>query len=149
TKAIDDQLTAYHVIDPYELQHGVTDGFYADGSFIMHSSVAYTGSYGIGLLERATVTISLLDGTESATHPDLLGRLNQWLATSFAPVIAQGWMMEIVKGRAVSRPTSGYRNATKVVESVVALSRHANAESRADLAAYIAYLPSIPQMEID
>src|SRR5690606_35393537 len=27
-KAIADQLTVYRVIDPYDLQHGVTDGFY-------------------------------------------------------------------------------------------------------------------------
>src|SRR5699024_5671036 len=140
TKAISDQLTVYQVIDPYNLQHGVTDGFYADGSFIMHSSVAYTGSYGIGLLERVTTTIAMLDGTSFATQPDLEDRINGWLATSFAPVIVDGWMMEIIKGRAVSRSRTGYQDATNVVESVVALSGHATPESAAELAAYVAYL---------
>src|SRR5690625_6642290 len=32
SKAISDQLTDYQISDPYHLQHGVTDGFYADGS---------------------------------------------------------------------------------------------------------------------
>ena len=148
TKAISDQLTVYQVIDPYRLQHGVTDGFYADGSFIMHSSVAYTGSYGIGLLERVTTTIGMLDGTDYPTEPGLQDRINTWLATSFAPVIVEGWMMEIIKGRAVSRTATGYRNATAVVESVVALSRFAAQESAADLAGYIAYLHGIEQMDI-
>lgn len=149
TKAISDQLTVYEIIDPYHLQHGVTDGFYADGSFIMHSSVAYTGSYGIGLLERVTTTIAMLDGTSFTTEPDLETRINDWLATSFAPAIVGGWMMEIIKGRSVSRTSTGYRNATDVVESVVALSGHTTPESTAELAAYLAYLHGLSHMDID
>lgn len=44
-KALSDQLTVYATVDPDNLQHGVTDGYYEDGSFIQHSSVPYTGSY--------------------------------------------------------------------------------------------------------
>ena len=149
TTAISDQLTAYEIIDPYNLNHGVTDGFYADGSFIQHSSVAYTGSYGIGLLERAITTITLLDGTPFAADQDLQEILNEWLSTSFGPVIVEGWMMEIIKGRSVSRPATGYQNSAKVVESVVALARHAATGSAADLGAYVAYLQGIPQMGIE
>ena len=47
-KASQDQATVFATIDPYNLQHGVTDGYYRDGSFIQHHSVAYTGSYGKG-----------------------------------------------------------------------------------------------------
>lgn len=136
-------------LNPYNLSHGVTDGFYADGSFIQHSSVAYTGSYGIGLLERATTTITLLDSTPFAAEQDLQDSLNEWLSTSFGPVIVEGWMMEIVKGRSVSRPATGYQNSANVVESVVALARHASAGSAADLTAYVAYLQGIPQMGIE
>ena len=45
-KAVADLTTVLAPIDPYALRHGVTDGFYADGSFLQHASVAYTGSYG-------------------------------------------------------------------------------------------------------
>ena len=148
TKAISDQLTVYQIIDPYHLQHGVTDGFYADGSFLMHSSVPYTGSYGIGLLERVTTTIAMLAGTEHATDPELTDQINTWLATTFAPVIVEGWMMEIVKGRAVSRTATGYTNATSVVESVVAMTAHSTPESAAGLESYVAYLHGIEQMDI-
>lgn len=148
TKAISDQLTVYQIIDPYHLEHGVTDGFYADGSFLMHSSVAYTGSYGIGLLERVTTTIAILDGTEFPTEAGLQDRINEWLATSFGPVIVEGWMMEIIKGRAVSRTKSGYDNGTDVVESVVALCRFTEADSAAELAGYVAYLHDLGPMDI-
>ena len=63
-KALQDQFTVFATIDPYNLQHGVTDGYYADGSFIQHASVAYTGSYGKGLLSRVVQTLKILDGTE-------------------------------------------------------------------------------------
>lgn len=148
SKAISDQLTVYTTIDPYNLQHGVTDGFYPDGSFLQHSSVPYTGSYGIGLLSRVTATIAMLNGTSFATEPSLATRINGWLANSFSPVIAEGWMMEMIKGRSVSRTTTGYSNSTNVVESIVALSAYSTAETTTDLTAYVTYLHRLPEMKI-
>lgn len=149
TKAISDQMTVYRTIDPYNLQHGVTDGFYPDGSFIQHASVAYTGSYGVGLLSRVTATIALLDGTQYATTPGLTAQINGWLANSFSPVIVQGWMMEMIKGRSISRTTTGYKNTVSVVESIVSLSAFATADSAASLKSYLVYLHDTPEVSID
>ncbi len=71
-KALTDQLTVFLTIDPYHLRHGVTDGHYADGSFIQHASVAYTGSYGKGLLSRVVQTLKILDGTGFAHGEELV-----------------------------------------------------------------------------
>ncbi len=65
-KAIADQATVFAMIDPYNLQHGVTDGYYRDGSFIQHHSVAYTGSYGRALLTRVVQTLKMLGGAVRA-----------------------------------------------------------------------------------
>ncbi|MBI0379024.1 silent information regulator protein Sir2, partial [Streptomyces albiflaviniger] len=108
TKALADQLTILATIDPYELRHGVTDGFYADGSFIQHASVAYTGSYGKGLLTRVVQTVKMLDGTGYTTDDQLVRVVQGWVVDGFAPLIFEGWLMEIVKGRGVSRPATGY-----------------------------------------
>ncbi|TDD13341.1 silent information regulator protein Sir2 [Kribbella turkmenica] len=124
-KALQDQFTVFATIDPYNLQHGVTDGYYADGSFIQHSSVAYTGSYGKGLLSRVVQTIKVLAGTEYAQSDDLVGVVQGWVEHGFAPLIFEGWMMEIVKGRAVSRTTTGYADVAVVVEAVVDLADYA------------------------
>lgn len=149
TKAISDQLTVYNTIDPYNLQHGVTDGFYADGSYLQHASVAYTGSYGVELLSAATETIALLDGTGFATDTGLTDQLNKWLTNSFAPIIAYGWLMEIVKGRSVSRTTTGYSGTVKVIEPTVALSQYVDPDSAAALQSYIKYLHGISAMKIE
>ncbi|WP_236255841.1 polysaccharide lyase family 8 super-sandwich domain-containing protein [Streptomyces hygroscopicus] len=140
TKALADQLTVLATIDPYHLRHGVTDGFYADGSFIQHASVAYTGSYGKGLLTRLVQTIEMLDGT-GHTRDDRMVRVAQgWVRDGFAPLIFEGWLMEIVKGRGVSRTATGYADAAEVVEAVVGLSAHATGADATALKGYVAHL---------
>ncbi|NUT40609.1 MAG: silent information regulator protein Sir2 [Thermoactinospora sp.] len=133
-KAIADQATVFATIDPYNLRHGVTDGYYADGSFIQHHSVAYTGSYGRILLTRVVQTIKMLAGvTEIDT--DLVYR---WIADGFAPLIFEGWMMEIVKGRAASRTTTGYTDVTVIAEAAADLAEH-----RPELKSYVKHLPAV------
>jgi hyaluronate lyase len=139
-KAVADQLTVYTTVDPYALRHGVTDGFYADGSFIQHASVAYSGSYGTGLLSRVVQTVKILDGTGYGPGDSLIGVVQRWVAGGFAPLIFEGWMMEPVKGRAVSRTTTGYADVATVVEAVVDLSGHATGADATALAGYVTYL---------
>ncbi|TDO54585.1 hyaluronate lyase [Kribbella sp. VKM Ac-2527] len=138
-KALQDQFTVFATIDPYDLQHGVTDGHYADGSFIQHSSVAYTGSYGKALLSRVVQTVKILDGTEYATGDDLVKVVQGWVETGFAPLIFEGWMMEIVKGRAVSRVATGYDDVAVVVEAIVDLSDYATTADASRLKSYVKF----------
>jgi hyaluronate lyase len=140
SKAIADQLTVFATVDPYDLRHGVTDGYYADGSFLQHASVAYTGSYGKGLLTRIVQTIKILDGTSYARGGDLVGVVQGWVADGFAPLIYEGWMMEIVKGRAVSRTTTGYADVAVVVEAIVDLSGYATGADATALQGYVKHI---------
>ncbi|MET7278319.1 polysaccharide lyase family 8 super-sandwich domain-containing protein [Kribbella sp. NPDC005582] len=135
-KALADQFTVFATIDPYNLQHGVTDGYYADGSFVQHASVAYTGSYGKALLSRVVQTIKVLAGTSYAQTGELIGVVQGWVEDGFAPLIFEGWMMEIVKGRAVSRPGTGYDDVAVIVEAVVDLADYAEPQDAARLKAF-------------
>ncbi|MGP3985907.1 polysaccharide lyase family 8 super-sandwich domain-containing protein [Streptomyces sp. 3N207] len=139
-KALEDQLTVYATIDPYHLNHGVTDGHYADGSFIQHTSVAYTGSYGKGLLTRAVQMLKFLDGTGYANTEVLVPVVHRWVTDGFAPVVFEGWMMEIVKGRAVSRTGGGYADSAAVAEAVTDLSAYAEGERASALKSYVKHL---------
>ncbi|MGW7074037.1 polysaccharide lyase family 8 super-sandwich domain-containing protein [Streptomyces sp. NPDC054866] len=141
-KALTDQLTVFVTIDPYRLNHGVTDGYYADGSFIQHSSVAYTGSYGKGLLTRIVQTLKTLDGTGFAHGQELVPTVQRWVRDGFAPLIFEGWMMEIVKGRAVSRPDGGYVDVAVVVEAVVDLSSLSTGAAATALKSYVKHIRS-------
>lgn len=141
-KALTDQLTVFVTIDPYRLRHGVTDGHYADGSFIQHASVAYTGSYGKGLLTRVVQTLKILDGTGFAHGEELVPTVRKWVRDGFAPLIFEGWMMEIVKGRAVSRPDGGYVDVAAVVEAVVDLSSLSTGAEATALKSYVKHIRS-------
>ncbi|MGP4110764.1 polysaccharide lyase family 8 super-sandwich domain-containing protein [Streptomyces sp. 4N509B] len=157
-KAVADQLTVYATIDPYALRHGVTDGFYADGSFIQHGSVAYTGSYGISLLTRVMQSVKILDGTdhlpaaggERDEGPGLVDVVRRWVVDGFAPVVFEGWMMESVRGRAASRATtSGYDAVAAVVEAVVDLSGHVEGPDAAALRGYVKHLRASSRVPLD
>lgn len=139
SKAVENSMTVFSTIDPSNLQHGVTDGFYEDGSFVQHSTVAYTGSYGKVLLGRIAQLVTVLDGTQWQ-NDTLLDTVQEWIYRGFAPVMFEGYMMEIVKGRAVSRTGSGYGDASSVIEAFVQLSQSLPQAEQLKLQSYIKYL---------
>lgn len=140
SKAIGDQATVFATIDPYHLQHGNTDGYYEDGSFIQHHSVAYTGSYGKILLTRVVQAVKILDGTSYASGGDLVNVVAGWVRDGFAPLIFEGWMMEIVKGRAVSRTTTGYADVGVIVEAIVDLAGYLDDDNARAIKGYVKFI---------
>ncbi|NGO10145.1 silent information regulator protein Sir2 [Streptomyces sp. HC44] len=148
-KALTDQLTVFVTIDPYHLNHGVTDGHYADGSFIQHASVAYTGSYGKALLTRVVQTLKILDGTGFAHGEALVPTVHGWVRNGFAPLVFEGWMMEIVKGRAVSRTHTGYADVAVIVEAVVDLASLASHADATALKSYVKHIRSTSPTALD
>lgn len=119
-KAVSDMMTVFNTIDPYHIVNNNTDGVYADGSFIQHHRVAYTGSYGKLLLQKAVSSLYVLKGTPWQPQ-DKVSTIENWIYNSFLPLIHEGYMSEVVKGRAVSRSTTGYADAVGVVEAMTLL----------------------------
>ncbi|MFF8954428.1 polysaccharide lyase 8 family protein [Streptomyces sp. NPDC014894] len=79
------------------------DGLYADGSFIQHTSVAYSGTYGQVFLDGLARLFALLArGPWAVTDPARQTVLDS-VERAFAPLIHDGLMMDSVNGRAVSR----------------------------------------------
>ncbi|MGV9303560.1 polysaccharide lyase 8 family protein [Nonomuraea sp. NPDC003727] len=79
------------------------DGFYADGSFIQHDTVAYTGSYGVVLLQSVSAVLGLLGGSSWEVTDPRRAVILDAVERTFAPWIHDGLMMDSVRGRAVSR----------------------------------------------
>ena len=79
------------------------DGLYADGSFIQHTWVAYSGTYGQVMLDGLGRLFTLLAGsTWAVTDPNRQIILDS-VEKAYAPLIYNGLMMDSVNGRAVSR----------------------------------------------
>ncbi|MCS0604063.1 polysaccharide lyase 8 family protein [Streptomyces sp. LP11] len=79
------------------------DGLYADGSFVQHTHVAYSGTYGQVLLDGLGRLFTLLAGSEwEVTDPARRTVLDS-VEHAYAPLIHDGLVMDCVNGRAISR----------------------------------------------
>ncbi|GAA2518267.1 polysaccharide lyase 8 family protein [Streptomyces gobitricini] len=79
------------------------DGLYADGSFVQHTWVAYSGTYGQVLLDGLGRLFALLAGSPWAvTDPGRQTVLDS-VEHAYAPLLHNGLMMDSVNGRAISR----------------------------------------------
>ncbi|MFD9095942.1 polysaccharide lyase 8 family protein [Streptomyces collinus] len=79
------------------------DGLHADGSFVQHTWVAYSGTYGQVLLDGLGRLFALLAGSAwEITDPARQNVLDS-VEHAYAPLIHDGLVMDCVNGRAISR----------------------------------------------
>jgi hyaluronate lyase len=97
------------------------DGFYKDGSYIQHQSFAYTGGYGTSSLSNLAEEAFLLSGTWIAFSNTNLGKINNWLFNSFAPLIYNTSMMSMSFGREIAREDAEEIDKLKLVTQAVSL----------------------------
>jgi hyaluronate lyase len=86
------------------------DGFYEDGSFIQHDTVAYTGSYGVVLLTSVAEILALLRGSPWEVTDPGVSVVFDAVEKSFLPFLFEGRMMDTVRGRAIARQHSRDRD---------------------------------------
>ncbi|WP_225823349.1 polysaccharide lyase 8 family protein [Streptomyces naphthomycinicus] len=79
------------------------DGLYADGSFVQHTWVAYSGTYGQVLLDGLGRLFALLAGSAwEVTDPARQYVLDS-VEHAYAPLVHDGLVADCVNGRAISR----------------------------------------------
>lgn len=79
------------------------DGLYADGSFVQHTWVAYSGTYGQVVLDGLGRLFTLLAGSPwEVTDPARQIVLDS-VERAYAPLVHDGLVMDVVNGRAISR----------------------------------------------
>jgi hyaluronate lyase len=116
------------------------DGWYADGSFIFHYNIPYTGSYGQELMENVSILVKLLDGsTWEITDPDL-SNMYGWITNGTMPLMYHGAMMDMVRGRAIASSSSDQYKvgaaALKTMRSVASFAPTAPTDTAAQLLAF-------------
>ncbi|MGY4975351.1 polysaccharide lyase 8 family protein [Streptomyces nigrescens] len=79
------------------------DGLYADGSFIQHTWVAYSGTYGYVLLDGLGRLFTLLGGSSWQITDPARQIIFDSVERAWAPLLHNGLMMDLVNGRAISR----------------------------------------------
>ncbi|GGV22480.1 lyase [Streptomyces longisporoflavus] len=91
------------------------DGLYTDGSFIQHTTVPYTGSYGSVLLGGLGMLFALLRDSAWEVTDAKKQIVFDAVEKAWAPFIYNGLVMDGVAGRAISRglPASSASDAAK------------------------------------
>lgn len=79
------------------------DGFYADGSFVQHSYVSYIGGYGVVLMADIAALYYVLNGSSWQLRDANAGLPYDWAMQAVRPFIYDGAMMDMQRGRSISR----------------------------------------------
>lgn len=79
------------------------DGMYPDGGFVQHVYYAYTGGYGVSLLQVLSYMMVSAVGTPWAFSTAQTAEVFDWTQNNFAPWIYGGGFMDMVHGRGISR----------------------------------------------
>ncbi|MBN9156844.1 MULTISPECIES: polysaccharide lyase 8 family protein [unclassified Microbacterium] len=108
------------------------NGFFRDGSFVQHSTIGYTGTYGLVLLGGLAKLFALVSGSSfDITDPSRVN-ITSAVDDSFAPVMFRGQMMDAVRGRAVSRfAERSIDDGDGLIEYALRLAQSADAETAA------------------
>ena len=85
------------------VEHG--DGFYRDGSFVQHTYVPYTGSYGAVALADFARLVSLLTNSAWPITDPRLSNVFLWARDAYAPWIIDGAMPDALRGRKIATPS--------------------------------------------
>ncbi|HDC9478742.1 TPA: polysaccharide lyase 8 family protein [Staphylococcus aureus] len=99
------------------------NGFYKDASYIDHQDVPYTGAYGVVLLEGISQMMPMIKETpfKETSQNDTI--LKSWIDDGFMPLIYKGEMMDLSRGRAISRENETSHSASvTVMKSLLRLS---------------------------
>ncbi|MDR8409888.1 polysaccharide lyase 8 family protein [Nonomuraea sp. 3-1Str] len=107
------------------------DGFYRDGSFIQHTYVPYQGGYGLVALAGLAALFAVLRGTPWEIPEHERRVLHDSVDGSFAPVIHDGFCMDLAGGRGVGRrPYGDHRRGRMIAASILLLAETAPAADR-------------------
>ncbi len=115
------------------------DGFYADGSYVFHGNIAYTGHYGYVQLENVAAIVNLLNGSTWAITDPNLPNVYNWITNGFEPLIYNGALMDMSRGRVNSwSNASEYDDGAKVLAAIQQVALFAPAATAASLNAFVA-----------
>ncbi|OCT15327.1 hypothetical protein A8709_14645 [Paenibacillus pectinilyticus] len=116
------------------------DGFYEDGSFIQHNTVAYTGSYGEVLISGMGNLLLLLNGSTWQPVVPEIEHVYRWIQEGYAPVMYKGQILDMTRGRAIVRKgLDAYGSALNIVMGMSRIAQTASEERASYLKSFIKY----------
>lgn len=79
------------------------EGFHYDGSYVDHTNIAYTGAYGNVLIDGFSQLLPVIQASPYKIEQNKLKILYNWIYEGFLPLIYRGELMDMTRGRSLSR----------------------------------------------
>ena len=79
------------------------EGFHYDGSYVDHTNIAYTGAYGNVLIDGFSQLLPVIQASPYKIEQNKLKILYNWIYKGFLPLIYRGELMDMTRGRSLSR----------------------------------------------
>lgn len=105
------------------------DGLYRDGSYLYHSGLPYTGSYGVSFVDRFSKQLVLYAGTPWEIGGEQRDFAFGTVDLMLAPVVYDNIVMDSIRGRSIARPEGDHGGGHLVSELVLRLAGAADAET--------------------
>ncbi len=100
------------------------DGFYSDGSFIQHSVIAYTGSYGPIMLEALSKIMLATADTCFRFSDEMIENQYSWAIDSYVPLMYHGAFYGHVRGRSISRTSTDVGLGLTAVRGMIRMTKY-------------------------
>lgn len=100
-------------------EEGGNDGYYVDGSYVDHTNVAYNGAYGNVMLDGFSQLLpALINNTSFDTNE--VDKIHDIIDKSFLPFLYRTQMMDMVRGRSISREKlQPHNSGAEVIRSIM------------------------------
>ncbi|WP_064605830.1 polysaccharide lyase family 8 super-sandwich domain-containing protein [Streptobacillus moniliformis] len=112
------------------------DGFYNDGSFIQHGSLAYNGTYGNVLLQGIGEILYVIGDSKYLKYLGYIYSLKDIILNSYKPFMYKGSFPDMLNGRAITRENSSDKTiGHMLLNSIMLISCGLNDEELKNLVA--------------
>ena len=112
---------AFSAVFPYVT---TGDGYYTDGSFIQHDYHPYTAGYGSSLISTMAPIMNWLSSSTWAITDPAQANLYRWVFDSYEPIIYNGNVFDLVRGREAGRSGST-PNGNGMMDSILQIAQFA------------------------
>lgn len=96
------------------------EGFHYDGSYVDHTNIAYTGAYGNVLIDGFSQLLPIIQTSPYKIEQNKLKILYNWIHEGFLPLIYRGELMDMTRGKSLSRKSqSAHIAAVEVLRGIL------------------------------
>ena len=110
------------------------EGFHYDGSYVDHTNIAYTGAYGNVLIDGFSQLLPVIQASPYKISNDKLNVLYHWIHQGFLPLIYKGGLMDMTRGRSLSRKVQNdHYAAVEVLRGILRIAEASDQQEKAKL----------------